>query len=85
MNSAGVITDHAAQGAAIVSGGIWSEGQVVLFGCGTKVIEDDAGLYAGDAEGRIDFENLRHVPGKIKYDCNVAALTREGRACAAAE
>jgi hypothetical protein len=57
----------------------------MLFGGGAEMIEHDSGLYAGDAAGRIDFENARHVFGKIKNDGDVAALAGERCAPAAAE
>jgi hypothetical protein len=50
-----------------------------------RCVEHDSGLYAGDAAGGIDFENPRHVLGKIEDDGDVAALAGERRAGAAAE
>src|ERR1700691_5887607 len=58
---------------------------MVFFGRGSEMVEHDPGLYAGDAAGRIDFENPRHVLGKIEDDGDVAALSGERRAAAAAE
>jgi hypothetical protein len=46
------------------------------------MVEHNSGLNAGDAAGRIDFENPRHVLGKIEDDRDVAALP--GKRCAAA-
>ena len=85
MHAAGVVADHAAESAAAVSGGVGTEGEVMLFGGGAEAVEHDSGLYAGDAAGRIDFENPRHVFGKIEDDGDVAALSGERRAGAAAE
>ena len=85
MHAAGVVADHAAESAAVVSGGVGSEGEVVFFGGGAKTVEHDSGLYAGDAAGGIDFENPRHVFGEIENDGDVAALSGERRAAAAAE
>jgi hypothetical protein len=82
MDATGVVSDHAAESATIVSGGIGCESEVVLFSGGAKMIEHDSGLYAGDAAGGIDFQDLRHVPRKIEYDSDVAALP--GKRCAAA-
>jgi len=56
MNAAGVVADHAAEGAAVVRGGIGREGEMVLFGGGAKSVEHDSGLDAGDTAGGIDFE-----------------------------
>jgi len=49
------------------------------------VVEDDAGLHASDAAGRIDLENARHVLGEVEYDGDIAALSCEGGTAAAAE
>jgi hypothetical protein len=57
----------------------------MLFGGGTKSVEHDSGLHAGDAAGGIDFQNLVHVPGEIENDGDIAALAGERRAAAAAE
>ena len=85
MHAAGVVADHAAESAAAVRGGVRPEGEVVLFGGGAETVEHDSGLYAGDAAGGIDFENPRHVFGKIEDDGDVAALSGQRRASAAAE
>jgi hypothetical protein len=85
MHAAGVVADHSAESAAIVSGGIGGEGEVVFFGGGAEMVEHDSGLYASDAAGGIDFENPRHVLGKIEDDSDVAALSGERCAAAAAE
>ena len=85
VHAAGVVADHAAESAAVVRGGIRREGEVVFFGGGAQTVEHDSGLYAGDAAGRIDFENPRHVFGKIEDDGDVAALSGERCASATAE
>src|SRR5580698_2420064 len=85
MHSAGVVADHAAQGAAVVSGGIGGEGEVVLFGGGSEMVEHDSGLHAGDAAGGIDFENPGHVFGEIENDGDIAALAGERGASSAAK
>ena len=61
MHAAGVVADHAAESAAIVRGGIGRESEMVFFGGSAEVVEHDSGLNAGNAAGRIDFENPRHV------------------------
>jgi hypothetical protein len=58
---------------------------MVFFGRGAEMVEHDSGLNAGDAAGGIDFENPRHVFGKIENDSDVAALSCERCASAAAE
>ena len=85
VDAAGVVADHAADGAAVVAGGIGGEGEVMFFGGVAEVVEDDAGLHAGDAAGGIDLENARHVLGEVEDDGDVAALSGEGGAAAAAE
>jgi len=49
------------------------------------VIEHDSGLDAGDAAGRIDLKNLRHVLGEVENNRYVAALAGERCAPAPAE
>ena len=68
-----------------MGGGIGGEGEVVFFGGGAEMVEHDSGLYAGDAARGIDFEDPRHVLGKIEDDGDVAALSGERRAAATAE
>ncbi len=44
MDAAGIVADHAAQGAVIVRGRIGTERQVIFFRAITQIIEHDAGL-----------------------------------------
>jgi hypothetical protein len=85
MHATGVVADHAAEGAAIMRGGIGREGEMVFFGSCAEMVQHNSGLYAGDAAGRVNFENPRHVFGKIEDDSDVAALPGERCATAAAE
>ncbi len=85
VDAAGVVADHAAEGAALVGSGIGGEGEVMLLGLGAEGVEDDAGLYAGDAALGIDLEDAVHVFGEVENDGGVAALTGEGGAAAAGE
>ena len=57
----------------------------MFFGGVAEVVENDAGLHAGDAAGGIDLENPRHVLGEVEDDGDVAALAGERGAAAAAE
>src|SRR5262249_24471597 len=82
VDAAGVIADHAADGAAVVAGRIGGEGQVMFFGSVAKVIEDDSGLDSRNAPLGIDLENVVHVLGEIENDGDVAALS--GKRCATA-
>ena len=49
VDAAGVIADHAADGAAVMTGGIGSEGQMIFFGGVAEMVEDDSRLHASDA------------------------------------
>ena len=75
MDTAGVVADHAADGAAVVSGGVGGEGQVMFFGCVTEMIEHHSGLHAGDAAGGIDLQNIPHVFGEVENHRDVRALS----------
>ncbi len=66
-------------------GGIRAEREVIFFGGVSQLIEDDSGLHAGDAPTGIDLEDLSHVLREIEDDGDVAALSGERGASAAAE
>src|SRR5271166_2688751 len=85
MHAARIVADHAAEGAAVVRGGIGRKGEVMFLGCGAESIEHDSRLYSGNAATRIDFQNPRHVLRKVEDHCDVAALSSQRRATAAAE
>jgi hypothetical protein len=85
MNAARVVADHASERAAIVSGGIWGEGKMVLFGGGAEIVKHYSGLYASDSALGIDFEDPRHVLREVEDDGDVAALPCERRASTTAE
>src|SRR5580658_6464329 len=85
MHAAGVVADQPAESAAAVSCGIRTKGGLVFCGSGAETVEHDSGLHAGNAPGGIDFEDPRHVFGKIEDDGDVAALSGERRASAATE
>jgi hypothetical protein len=85
MHAAGVVADHAAEGAALVTGWVGAEGEVMFFGGVAKIVEDDSRLHARDAAGGIDFENPRHVPREIEDDGDIAALAGKRGASPAAE
>ena len=52
VRSAGVVADHAAEGAAGVRGGIGREGEVMNLGGFAHAVENDAGLDDGEARLR---------------------------------
>jgi hypothetical protein len=85
VDTAGVVADHAAKGAAIVSGGIGAKGQVIFLGGVAKMIENNSGLHACDAARRIDLENLGHVLREIEDDGDIAALPGKRSSSTAAE
>ncbi len=77
VNAAGVVADHAADGAAAVGGGIGREGEVEFF-CGVAdAVEDDAGLDVDGASDGVDGVHAVHVLREIEDDGGVAALTGE--------
>jgi hypothetical protein len=75
VDAAGVVADHAADGATVVAGGIGGEGEVILFGCVAEVVEHYSGLDSRNVAGGIDFKNLSHVFREIKNNRDIAALT----------
>jgi len=81
VHAAGVVADHASNGAAVVGSGIGREGEVVFLGCGPKIIENDSGFDAGYAARGIDFENTCHVFREIHDDGGIATLS--GKRCSA--
>ena len=85
MHAAGIVPDHAADGASAVGSGIGTEGELVLLGGGAQMIEDYARLNAGNALVRIELHNLRHILREIKNDSDIAALTCERGPSAATE
>ncbi len=76
VHAAGVVANHASEGAAVVSSGIGREGKVVLLSRGSKVIEDNARFDARNAARGIDFEDARHVLRKVENDGGVTTLSR---------
>src|SRR5579864_8499680 len=85
VDAAGVVADHAADGAAVVSGGVGGKGEVMLFRSIAQAVKDDSRLYTSDAARGIDLDYAVHIAGKIENDGYVAALSGERSASAAAE
>src|SRR5437588_10829504 len=85
MDAARVVADHAADGAAVVTGRVGGKGQMMLFRGVAQMVEHNAGLHAGDAAYGIDLEDLSHVLCEVEDDRDVAALPRERSASSAAE
>ncbi len=85
VDAAGVVANHAADGAAAVSGGIGGEGEVEFF-CGVAdAVEDDAGLDMDGFCDGIDGGHAVHVFGEVEDYGEVAALSGERGAGSAGE
>ena len=85
MHAAGVIPDHAADGASAVGSGIGTEGELVLLSGGAQMIEDYARLNAGNALMRIELHNLGHILREVQNHSDITALTCERGPAAATE
>ena len=85
VDSAGVVADHAAEGAAAVGGGVGCVGEGEVFGGFADAVEDDAGLDVDGAGDGIDRAHLVHVLGEVEDDGGVAALAGERGSCSAGE
>ena len=70
----------------VVRGGVGAEGELVLgLRRLAEVIEDQAGLHAGEAALGIDLDDLVQVLGEVDDHGDVAALAGEARAAAVRE
>src|SRR5258708_24295454 len=74
VGAAGVVADHAAQGALRVCCRVGAEGEVSLLGRGAQRIEDNTGLDASNLLLWVDFQDVAHVPGHVYDDSGVAGL-----------
>jgi hypothetical protein len=83
MDPAGVVADHAAEGAAVVGGGVGTEGEVVGLGSVTQVVEDGPGLDTGSSASGVELDHPVHVLGEVDDHGHVAALAGETGASAA--
>ncbi len=83
VDSARVVSDHAAHGAAAVGCGIGGKGEVVYFRGVSQCVEDDPGLHAGEAGVGVEIEDGVHVLREVNDHRHVATLTRERCASAA--
>src|SRR5262249_40888479 len=61
MRAGGVVADHAAEVGPAGGGDVGAELQVVRSEGAVELIENDAGLHADRAAGRVDVENLVEV------------------------
>ena len=74
MRPAGVVADHAADGAAVVRRGVGRKRQLMALGLVAESVQDDARLYPGESVLRVDLEDVIHVLRKIENDSHIAAL-----------
>ena len=80
MDAAGVVADHAAEGAAAMGGGIGSECQMMSFRSLAYTIENDAGLDARLTTLHVEVNDAIDILGKIEHHGHVAALAGEAGA-----
>ena len=85
MHAAGIVADHAAQGAAVVAGRVRGESQMMFLGGVAQVVENHAGLHPGGAARGIDLQDVAHVAGEIEHQGDVAALSGQRSSAAAAQ
>jgi hypothetical protein len=85
VDAAGVVADHAAEGAAGVGCGVGGEGEVVELGSVAETVEHDAGLHLDRALDGVDGRHAVHVFGEVEDDRGVAALPGERRSGPAGE
>ena len=77
VDPAGVVADHAADGAAAVGCGVWGKGECELL-CGVAdTVEHDAGLDVDGPCFGVDGSHAVHVFGEVEDDGDVAALASE--------
>ena len=57
MHTAGVVADHAADGATVMARGIGPEGQMMFLGGVAEIVEHHAGLDPRNAPLRIDLQD----------------------------
>jgi hypothetical protein len=77
VHAAGIVSDHAAQRASVMSGGIRAERQMVFFRGVTKAIKNHTGLNPRNPSSWIDLDNVVHVAREIEHQSYVAALSGE--------
>src|ERR1035438_4825228 len=80
VDAATVVADHAAEGAAVVGGGVGSVSEVVALGGTAEGVENDARLDDGELGGGVDGGEAAHVAGVVEDDGHVGALAGEAGA-----
>ena len=85
VDAATVVADHAAEGAAGVSGGIGRVGEVMEFGGVAQAVENDAGLDARQLLRGVESMERIHVARIVEDHGHVDALAGEAGARAAGQ
>src|SRR6185312_16463677 len=80
--AAGVVADHAADGAAAVRGRVGSEGEAVRCDHVAQIVEHDPRLHARGAGVHVDVEHLVQVPGEVEHHTGTDGVARHARAAA---
>src|SRR5690606_6497756 len=83
MGAAGVVADHAAEGAPVVGGGVRAEGEPVLGDGGAQCVEDDPGFDDGAAGFRVHAEDAVEVAGGVHDHAGSEGWSPAGGAAAA--
>jgi len=77
VRAAGVVADHAADGAVVVGGRVRAEGQAVPPRRLVQRVADDPRLHAGDPLPGVELEDAVQVLGVVQHHGDVAALARQ--------
>ena len=83
VGAGGVIADHAAEVGAARGGDFGAELQTVRSESTVELIENNAGLHAGDLQVRVDVEDVVEILAAIENDAGADRLPREAGAAAA--
>ncbi len=67
VRAAGIVADHAADGAAAVRGRVRAEAQPVRPGGALEVVQDGAGADARGAGRRVDLQHLAEVAAEVQH------------------
>ncbi len=86
VDAAGVVPDHPAEGAACVRRGVRAVREAVaVLGLVPEMVEDEAGLDAGELALGVDLDDLVQVLAEVDEDGHVAALAGQAGSAAARE
>src|SRR5215472_560202 len=85
MCPAGVVADHATDGAVLVSCRIGSKRQTILLCRAAELVVDNAGFYPGVTLFRVQLEQFVQILREVEHDSDVAGLSREARSSTASK